>query len=144
MLHQACQHLLKLILIPVSYTHLDVYKRQLVFLVIILVSITLITRKEDEPIIEIGPLTSRTSASFSNVQEKLKNMTPEQEKLFEQKIQEDRIQQNIATHEAGIKAIKYEIGLVETMLILKKNTMSPEEVRSAESYICLLYTSRCV
>lgn len=108
---------------------------QLVFLVIILVSITLITRKEDEPIIEIGPLTSRTSASFSNVQEKLKNMTPEQEKLFEQKIQEDRIQQNIATHEAGIKAIKYEIGLVETMLILKKNTMSPEEVRSAESYI---------
>ena len=48
---------------------------QLVFLVIILVSITLITRKEDEPIIEIGPLTSRTSASFSNVQEKLKTVS---------------------------------------------------------------------
>lgn len=108
---------------------------QLVFLIIILVSITLITRKDDAPSVEIGPLSTRVNASFSDVQESLRNMTPEQSAELDRKMHENDEEQQAMMREQANKAMSMQIGLVEAIVSVKKKSMTPEEIKSAEDYI---------
>lgn len=108
---------------------------QLVFLIIILVSITLITRKDNAPSIETGQLSARVSTSFSDVQESLRNMTPEQSAELDRKMHENDEEQQAMMREKATKAMEMQVGLVEAIVNVRKKSMTPEEIKSAEDYV---------
>jgi len=108
---------------------------QIVFLIIILVRITLITRKDNTQSIETGQLSARVSTSFSDVQESLRNMTPEQSAELDRKMYENNEEQQAMMREKATKVMEMQVGLVEAIVNVRKKSMTPEEIKSAEDYV---------